>query len=124
MKGMAMSADGSSITFECKLIVTDNGDMAGLVPANEYDPADMRANGLAFAKTLVTIGAKKYDPAHHNLKVARVPQPAESKRQCDFGIHLTTHLADYHGGPLSDDMVTCIRDCSDTFRIDVDIKKT
>ena len=101
----------------CKLVVDNEGTFAGLAPVDFVGAAEGRADALKVAEALIGAVCKGYNPDYHRLKVPGVPAGA-----IDVGLHASTHNAKFNGGPLSDEQVQKIQNCTDTFTLQVDLQ--
>ena len=118
--GSAVSLLGqqdSTLSIVCKLVVDNAGQFAGLAPVEFIRAAEGRAEAFEFAKALVALVGKRFDPDHHILKIPGVPTGA-----VDIGLHSSTHNAKFNGGPLSAEQVEMIQRCTDTFTMNVNLR--
>lgn len=107
----------STLEVVCKLVTDNTGQFAGLAPVEFVGAAEGRAAALQFARKLVYVVDKGFDPHYHSLKIPGVPTGA-----VDVGLHCNTHTATFNGGPLSAEQVELIQSCTDTFTLTVSLK--
>jgi len=107
-----------SMTIHCELRTDNGGKFAGLIPIGfaHGGPKEGREQALMLAQALIKKLGKGFNSKHHRLKVPGVPEGAT-----DFGLHLSTHNFLFNGGPLPEEQVRLIQQCSDTFSFEVDL---
>lgn len=128
----------SCVEVVCTLVTDNKGQFAGLVPKTAYrtmavydsvsdspfkashdtfrTPVELgdRNDALEFAKKLVAKNKKRFSEAEHQLKTAEPPTGAK-----DHGLHVATHSSNRNGGPLSQEQISSIQDCKDTFTLNI-----
>ena len=118
--GSSVSLPGqqdSTLSIDCKFVVDDAGQFAGLAPVEFIGAAEGRAQAFEFGQALVALVGKGFNPDHHIIKIPGVPTGA-----VDIGLHSSTHNAKFNGGPLSAEQVEMIQRCTDTFTMKVNLR--
>ena len=105
------------LEIDCKLVVDNEGQFAGLAPVESIGATEGRAQAFNFANTLVdSLGKDKgFNPDYHNLKIPGVPAGA-----VDIGVHSSTHNVKFNG-TLTAEQIKLIKDCKETFKLTVDL---
>ena len=107
-----------TMTFECRLVVDNDGSFAGLAPSILTEFVDSRNKALEFAKDLVKrLDNKNYNEDDIELKVQQPP-----KGKADIGLHCSTHNESWNKSTLTEEQIQMIRNCDETFKLTVDLR--